>query len=387
MKEFIQFVEDLVEGSYENFLMGLIREKRSVAIFVPWLDEAEADSLRGHRRYAEQLGLSLKYICAAEGAIGENRSFAGLPCLTVEELLQRRGQESLAVLIPGTVWECKFQVFFVQKGIPARCFLQLPVVRGIYTFTMRHLHDIYDAYEMLTPTDESRQVFLASIRARAAMDCSLSIYSPAEQYLLAGYGPEPGQTAIDGGSFDGATALMFQSLGCTVYSFEMDAANYQKGLERARKHGFVLENMGLSDSRRTMHYTPSGTASRVNGKGTASAQLIDIDGYAAEKGIAKVDFIKMDIEGSEAAALRGAMNTISRQKPRLAICTYHKLDDWWKLPQLIRAMRPDYELALRQYPVDGRDDYELDARRKQVLDRYGLDYLLPTFGETVLHCR
>lgn len=47
-------------------------------------------------------------------------------------------------------------------------------------------------------------------------------------------------------------------------------------------------------------------------------------------------FIKMDIEGSEVAALRGTEEILRTQKPQLAICVYHKTSDFWEIPSLIR---------------------------------------------------
>jgi hypothetical protein len=60
-------------------------------------------------------------------------------------------------------------------------------------------------------------------------------------------------------------------------------------------------------------------------------------------------FIKMDIEGAELGALLGAVEIIRQNKPRLAICAYHKLEDIYELPRAILAIRKDYRFALRQH--------------------------------------
>lgn len=63
----------------------------------------------------------------------------------------------------------------------------------------------------------------------------------------------------------------------------------------------------------------------------------------------KVTFIKMDIEGSEIPALNGAKNIILRDKPKLAICIYHKPDDLWKIPLMLKDWVPEYRMHLRHY--------------------------------------
>ena len=72
--------------------------------------------------------------------------------------------------------------------------------------------------------------------------------------------------------------------------------------------------------------------------------LTTIDKLAAELNLPRVDFIKMDIEGAEVPALRGAQDTIKRFKPRLAIATEHKPDDEYTIPAAARALRPDYQM-------------------------------------------
>ena len=59
--------------------------------------------------------------------------------------------------------------------------------------------------------------------------------------------------------------------------------------------------------------------------------------------------IKMDIEGAELDALRGAEGTISKYKPLLAICVYHKRDDLLTIPEYIKSIVPEYRLFLRAY--------------------------------------
>lgn len=63
----------------------------------------------------------------------------------------------------------------------------------------------------------------------------------------------------------------------------------------------------------------------------------------------KIDFIKLDIEGAEQDAIKGAVNSIKKYHPILAICVYHKAQDWYKIPFLILNIRNDYKIYLRHY--------------------------------------
>jgi len=63
----------------------------------------------------------------------------------------------------------------------------------------------------------------------------------------------------------------------------------------------------------------------------------------------KIDFLKLDIEGAEQDAIKGAKNTIQKYKPILAICIYHKAEDWYKIPQIVLDINPNYDIYLRHY--------------------------------------
>ena len=73
--------------------------------------------------------------------------------------------------------------------------------------------------------------------------------------------------------------------------------------------------------------------------------LTTIDKLVEDLDLDRVDFIKMDIEGAEQRALAGAWNTMRTYKPRLAIAAYHVEDDQIKIPEIVAATRPDYEMA------------------------------------------
>lgn len=57
-----------------------------------------------------------------------------------------------------------------------------------------------------------------------------------------------------------------------------------------------------------------------------------IDRFKQSNSIEKIDFIKMDIEGSELNALKGGEKTILSDRPQMAISIYHSIDDFADIP-------------------------------------------------------
>jgi FkbM family methyltransferase len=71
-----------------------------------------------------------------------------------------------------------------------------------------------------------------------------------------------------------------------------------------------------------------------------TVQLTTIDNLTSELKLQRVDFIKMDIEGAERQALRGAKETVARFRPRMAISLEHTPTDAEEIPALIWSMWP-----------------------------------------------
>ena len=78
---------------------------------------------------------------------------------------------------------------------------------------------------------------------------------------------------------------------------------------------------------------------------TITVKAMTIDEIVQD--LPRVDFIKMDIEGAERAALLGAKASIARWKPRMALCIYHLDDDPQVIQKRVLAIHPGYKVLTR----------------------------------------
>lgn len=168
--------------------------------------------------------------------------------------------------------------------------------------------------------------------------------------------PGENEIYIDAGAFDGQTVIQFAEW-CggkyeKIYALEPSKEMAEKCSDTIRQK--ALENVeilcGGAYSENTELYLDnslcgSGAAS-ISDSGRDAIKCYSIDSLL--KG-GPATYIKMDIEGSELAALKGANNTIMKYKPKLAVCLYHKQEDLVAIPAYIRALRDDYKFYIRKY--------------------------------------
>ena len=88
------------------------------------------------------------------------------------------------------------------------------------------------------------------------------------------------------------------------------------------------------------------TDSKICDDGSVEISCVKIDEYVGDL---DVTFLKIDIEGYELNALKGAKETIVRCKPTIAISLYHKPEDIFVLPEYILSLNPEYKLFVRRY--------------------------------------
>ncbi|HEX7182980.1 MAG TPA: FkbM family methyltransferase [Thermoanaerobaculia bacterium] len=170
----------------------------------------------------------------------------------------------------------------------------------------------------------------------------------------------PGDIAIDGGGCWGDTALyLAQRVGPTghVHSFEPSPdnlpvfeANLQRNAELASRIS-VHRNALWKVSDAELSFDPKGPATSVGGTGAATVRSLAIDDLIERKSVPRVGFIKMDIEGAELDALRGAERTIRAQRPRLAVTLYHRLGDFVTIPRFLNELELGYRLYIDHFSI------------------------------------
>lgn len=64
----------------------------------------------------------------------------------------------------------------------------------------------------------------------------------------------------------------------------------------------------------------------------------------------RVSYIKMDVEGMEREALMGAKSTLLRWRPKMLVSAYHRSEDLFLLPLLVKEMAGEFDLYLRHFP-------------------------------------
>ena len=187
-----------------------------------------------------------------------------------------------------------------------------------------------------------------------------------EQYWYAnnGVGAHEGDIAIDGGGCWGDTALyLAHKVGPRgrVHCFEFSPDNLPTleanlALNPSLAERIRIERHALwSKSGEHLSFNPAGPGTRVGsggGGGTYQVSTLTIDDLAAREKLPRVDFIKMDIEGAELDALRGAERTLRTHRPKLAVTLYHRLQDFATVPRYLADLGVGYRFFLDHFSIN-----------------------------------
>lgn len=209
---------------------------------------------------------------------------------------------------------------------------------------------------------EDLDCYLACVEYRESNRASILRPSRFSHYFHpAVLPPKEGGNYLDAGAWEGDTVgevLAFNSTA-EIIAFEPDRKNFNTLLRNLemRTFGAGSNNVipvpaGLWSDERILRFCASGDSvhtmqARVLGDHLFNSDLAyteikttTIDKYLGSSN--RCDFIKMDIEGAEIEALRGASQTLIDLQPRLAISAYHEPNHLWEIIKFINNINPKY---------------------------------------------
>jgi FkbM family methyltransferase len=164
---------------------------------------------------------------------------------------------------------------------------------------------------------------------------------------------------VDCGAFDGDTIAYLIKNDIPIESvaaFEPDQGNFKKLSQFVKSNLSFLNNIALwpcgvhSLTKQMRFSSGQGEASIMTEKGDIVIQCLSLDDVIPDFA---PTLIKMDIEGAEYEALLGARGIISKYRPGLAICLYHRPADLWQIPLLVNEIMGGYKCYLRMHAFNG----------------------------------
>lgn len=312
----------------------------------------------GCNTWAESIGQHVE-IEAYVDDFNPKKSFCGRPVIRSEDLPKNAAVVSAVVL--GRPLTAQRRI--AEVGIEGLDYFAFQKYSGLNLRDVIFLGDFEQEfkshekyYHWLSnrlKDDESRRILRCLINFRLSRDISHMqgfVDAQDRQYF------EPflnlqvaGETFVDVGCFDGFTSAEFIRQ-CpdyrSVHVFEPEPANLEKVRARLDEHRNIhYHAYGASDRDGTLRFESGGSASRVSDSGELEIKVNRLDNVIDEP----YTFLKMDIEGGEVPALQGALETIKKYHPRLALSVYHKANDLRVIPELVLSYRDDYDVYLRHY--------------------------------------
>ena len=287
---------------------------------------------------------------------------AGLPCLAPTDVPVQ--EDPLVIIGTGAY----------SRAVAER--LSAMGVRRVLDISDFRLNELFDSIRDAAPDDVAAQVgacfdILADDASRAVLLAKLRGFFDFE----AGFGRQryyedvcrgdqyfqddlihftEDSVLVDCGAYTGDTmqdflrrALPFQK----YIAYELSRRNYEElqnnmnDMSGRVRGELIAYNYGVGEQNESVCYSDAITGAAIANEGIEGATVRLSDHLHAES----VSFIKMDIEGAEMGALRGAEELIRCRRPDLAICTYHSISDLFEIPLYIHSIVPEYRLYLRHH--------------------------------------
>lgn len=242
-------------------------------------------------------------------------------------------------------------------------------------FFRTHEKELGETYSLLAD-DLSRKTFINVIQYKLTGNISYldACEADEEAVMRELIVPEEITEYADLGAYNGDTVRRLSSLAPKlrrVIAFEPDRRNFRKLSEYAEG---VSESLSVTplqlaawSHRETLLMDASGNRNANLADAAKAKKTVEVmaDSLDNQLGDLRPDYVKYDVEGSEKEAILGSKKTIQSYRPKLLVSLYHRSEDLFALPLLLKELTPDYDFYLRKLPYIPAWDLNLYAIPKE----------------------
>lgn len=334
--------------------------------------------IRSYERMFKNRNIEISYIVDSKKEKHGQKIIDNIVCISPEKLLELNNPVVIPYLYNGFDEVCNFCIKNHIRWIHKSHFMldMQDIDKRQLDWFIKQKSKIMNVYDFLYD-EESKKVYSYAISSRITYEYKKinypKIYSGGEYFSpnVVGFELKQDEDFLDVGAFNGDTIEKFLNTTnktfSSIYALEMSKKNFKelkKYIETkygSVKHKIEMINCDAWDEKTITtcgdESDHSGISCSIN-KGKRSflsseeiedVQLDMIDNILKDR---KISFIKMDIEGAEVKAIKGAKECIRINSPKMAICIYHNLSDYWEVPLAIKNTNPNYNIAVRHHSND-----------------------------------
>ncbi|MBQ6213564.1 MAG: FkbM family methyltransferase [Ruminococcus sp.] len=230
----------------------------------------------------------------------------------------------------------------------------VPVAGGglfTYEYCMQNANKLQQVYDTLAD-DYSRNVYanIINFKISGKIQYLSCVTTPKSEIYKDIIKPNMNEVYVDLGAYNGDTIreLLEFTHGRynTIFALEPDRKNFKKlskfvdGMPNVNAYHAAA----WSVDGELPFAAKAGRQSAISASSDTMVQALSVDSVLGKK---TATIIKMDVEGFEREAIWGASRSISEDGPKLMVSLYHRNEDIFELPLLIKSLNPDYRLYIR----------------------------------------
>ena len=322
----------------------------------------------------EKYGIEISDFFASDGFV-RGHSFHGKTVISYSAMKEKYVGQNPIVLLSFASSLPDVMALFKKVGDECELYAPDVPVFGETLFTIEFFEENIDRFEQvynLLADEESKRIYENVISYKLSGDIKYlwdSENSKADVYEsildcknISRY--------MDLGAYNGDTIremLNFNPNLKKAIALEPDGRNFRKLNEYAQTVDNIdiqCINAGAWNEKTTLLFDASGNRNAgIVSKGNIVSKIKEVPVVSVDSVLngESVDYIKYDVEGSEKEALLGSKNTIQLHSPKLLVSLYHRSEDLFVLPELVKELNKDYSLYLRRFPYIPAWDLNLYA--------------------------